>query len=182
MAPAPTLVFLSSAVISSNSSFNLNLASVVLKVLWDFIDITPSSMLNSKLGFAIFPICRVAKPTPVKQTDIYLINFSEVLDRHATWSFIKKKTALFNKLRLHLLPSYIHQNSHWKSSSKFQRMPRPCCKFELINTTNHLNAHCFDSAIITFGQVVKFEVSSSTCLPMQANQVLYLVLPWQQRG
>lgn len=60
-----TLVFLSSAVVSSNASLSLNLASVVLKVLWDFMHITPWSLtLKMKLGLVLFPTCRVGKLTP----------------------------------------------------------------------------------------------------------------------
>lgn len=60
-----TLVFLSSAVVSSNGSLSLNLISVVLKVLWDFMQIIPwSSTDTTRLGLVRFPTCRVAKPTP----------------------------------------------------------------------------------------------------------------------
>lgn len=62
---ALTLVFLSSAVVSSNSSFNLNLISVVLKVLCDFRHIIPwPSTLTTRFGLVLFPTWRVAKPTP----------------------------------------------------------------------------------------------------------------------
>lgn len=64
----PTLVFRPSAVVSSNSSFSLNLISAVFKVLSAFRDIKPSSvMLNTRLGFTKLPICLVAKFTPETQ-------------------------------------------------------------------------------------------------------------------
>lgn len=60
-----TVVFLSSAVVSSNGSFSLNLISVDLKALCDFMQINPwSSALRMKLGLVLFPTWRVAKPTP----------------------------------------------------------------------------------------------------------------------
>lgn len=70
----PTLVFRPSAVVSSNSSSSLNLISVVLKVLSDFIETTPaSSTLITRLGLAMLPICRVAKPTPSTQWGMMLM-------------------------------------------------------------------------------------------------------------
>lgn len=70
----PTLVFRPSAVVSSNSSSSLNLISVVLKVLSDFIETTPaSSTLITRLGLAMLPICRVAKPTPSTQWGMTLM-------------------------------------------------------------------------------------------------------------
>lgn len=61
----PTLVFLSSAVVSSNGSLSLNLISVVLKVLWVFMQTIPwSSKVTTKLGLVRLPTCRVANPTP----------------------------------------------------------------------------------------------------------------------
>ena len=60
-----TLVFLSSAVVSSNGSLSLNLISVVLKVLWVFMHTIPwSSTVTTRLGLVLLPTCRVAKPTP----------------------------------------------------------------------------------------------------------------------
>lgn len=66
-----TLVFLSSAVVSSNGSLSLNLISVVLKVLWDFMHTIPcSSTVTIKLGLVRFPTCRVANPTPAEREHV----------------------------------------------------------------------------------------------------------------
>lgn len=60
-----TFTFLPSTVFSSNSSSNLNLISVVLKVLSAFIEMTPSAPTwITRLGFVMLPICRVANPIP----------------------------------------------------------------------------------------------------------------------
>lgn len=53
-----------SAVVSSNSWFSLNLISVVLNVLSDFMEMIPSFTQITNLGFNKLPICRVAKFTP----------------------------------------------------------------------------------------------------------------------
>ena len=65
MHPAePTLVTLSSAVLSSNSSSSLNLISVLLKVLCVFMEMTPSATLTMNFGLITFPTWRLAMPTP----------------------------------------------------------------------------------------------------------------------
>ena len=68
--PSLTLVFLSSAVVSSKGSLSLNLISVVLKVLWDFMQMTPwSSTHTIRLGLVLLPTCRVANPTPAEKKE-----------------------------------------------------------------------------------------------------------------
>lgn len=59
-----TLQFLSSGVVSSNSSPSLKLISVFLKVLWVLITTLSPSLLIITVGLVTFPTCRVANPTP----------------------------------------------------------------------------------------------------------------------
>lgn len=58
------LQFLSSAVISSNSSPKWKLISVFLNVLWVLITTLSPSWLMITVGLVTFPTCLVAKPTP----------------------------------------------------------------------------------------------------------------------
>lgn len=59
-----TLQFLSSGVVSSNSSPSLKLISVFLKVLWVLITTLSPSLLMITVGLVTFPTCRIANPTP----------------------------------------------------------------------------------------------------------------------
>lgn len=59
-----TLQFLSSAVVSSNSSPRWKLISVFLKVLWVLITTLSPSWLMITVGLVTLPTCLVAKPTP----------------------------------------------------------------------------------------------------------------------
>lgn len=59
-----TLQFLSSAVVSSNSSPSLKEISVFLKVLWVRTTTLSPSWLMMTVGLVTLPTCRVAKPTP----------------------------------------------------------------------------------------------------------------------
>lgn len=63
-----TLQFLSSAVVSSNSSPSLKEISVFLKVLWVRIATLSPSWLMITVGLVTLPTCRVAKPTPDRGT------------------------------------------------------------------------------------------------------------------
>lgn len=62
--PLLTLTFLSSAVVSSNSTPSLKLTSVVLKVLWVFTVIVSPFISMTVVGLVILATCLVAKPTP----------------------------------------------------------------------------------------------------------------------
>lgn len=59
-----TLTFLSSAVVSSNSSPSLKDSSVFLMVLWVFTVILSPSKEMMVVGLVMFPTVRVANPTP----------------------------------------------------------------------------------------------------------------------
>lgn len=83
-----TLQFLSSGVVSSNSSPSLKLISVFLKVLWVLITTLSPSVLIITVGLVTFPTCRVANPTPKPSRDKK--NLSDIRVLHLfchTWRY-----------------------------------------------------------------------------------------------
>lgn len=86
-----TLQFLSSAVVSSNSSPSLKEISVFLKVLWVRITTLSPSWLMITVGLVTLPTCRVAKPTPDQRTQVkYELVNNQMWTFHLVWAGKKK--------------------------------------------------------------------------------------------
>lgn len=95
-----TFVFLSSAVVSSNSSPSLKEISVFLKVLSDLMVITSPFLLIVMFGLATPAIFLVANPTPVNKTgydEIFIFTQWLSLIR---WGKKTKQPSMLNSLLL----------------------------------------------------------------------------------
>lgn len=103
-----TFVFLSSAVVSSNSSPSLKETSVFLKVLSVLMVITSPLMLMVTLGLATPAIFLVANPTPVNKTGHYEIFIFTKSFPPICWG---KKTQTTTSVLISLLLSEFFINS-----------------------------------------------------------------------